>query len=138
MGRVSGNGSVPVSGKTGKPRSAWRKLHIGTDPEDGEIVTSDLTDHDVGDVTVLPALLDQVEGRIVHFLGDGAYDGDPTYRLLKQRRQTLPLPEVIVPPRGASLGLVKAEDLVRERDRHVQTIQDRGRMNWQKAALTAP
>ena len=78
--------------KTGKPRSAWRKLHIGIDPDDGEIVASDLTDHDVSDVTVLPDLLDQVEGRINRFLGDGAYDGDPTYRLLKQHRQALPLP----------------------------------------------
>jgi len=92
--------------KTGKPRSAWRKLHLGIDPDDGEIVASDLTDHDVGDVTVLPDLLDQVDSRINSFLGDGAYDGDPTYRLLKQRRQALPLPEVIVPPRGAGQGLV--------------------------------
>ena len=120
--------------KTGKPRSAWRKLHIGIDPDDGEIVASDLSDHDVGDVTALTDLQDQVEGRIVHFLGDGAYDGDPTYRLLKQRRQALPLPEVIVPPRGMGKGLAKAEDPLRQRDRHVQTIQDRGRMNWQKAS----
>ena len=110
------------------------ELHLGIDPDDGEIVASDLTDHDVGDVTILPNLLDQVEGRIVRFLGDGAYDGDPTYRLLKHRRQALPLPEVIVPPRGAGQGLAKSEDALRQRDRHVQKIQDRGRMNWQKAS----
>lgn len=120
--------------KTGKPRSGWKKLHIGIDPDDGEIVASELTDHDVGDVTVLPDLLDQIDGRIRRFFGDGAYDGDPTYRLFIQRRQNLPLPEVIVPPRGVSQGLAKAEDLLRQRDRHVQTIQDRGRMNWQRAS----
>lgn len=62
-----------------------------------------------GDVTVLSDLLDQMDGRIDKFLADGAYDGDPTYQFLIQRPQSLPLPEVIVPPRGASLGLAKAE-----------------------------
>ena len=120
--------------KAGKPRRSWRKLHIGIDADNGDIVASDLTDKDVGDVTVLPDLLDQVDGQIRRFLGDGAYDGDPTYRLLTGRRQTLPIPEVIVPPRGAGLGLAKAEDVLRQRDRHVQAIQDRGRMAWQKSS----
>ena len=120
--------------KTGEPRSAWRKLYIGIDPDDGEIVASDLTDHDVGDVTVLHDPLDQVPGRIHRILGDGAYDGDPTYHLFIQHPQSLPLPEVIVSPRGAGQGLAKAEDLLRQRDRHVQTIQDRGRMAWQKSS----
>ena len=83
--------------KTGKPCSAWRKLHLGIDPGDGEIVASDLTDHDVGDVAVLPDLVDQVGGRLDNFLADDAYDGDPAYRLLTQRRQVLPLPKVIGP-----------------------------------------
>ena len=97
-------------------------------------MAADLTDKDVGDVTVLPDLLDQVDGRIDKFLADGAYDGDPTYQLFIRRPQSLPLPEVIVPPRGVSQGLAKAEDLLRQRDRHVQAIQDRGRMAWQKSS----
>jgi len=123
-------------GKAGKPRRSWRKLHLGIDADNGDIVASDLTNKDVGDVTILPDLLHQVDGRIHRFLGDGAYDGDPTYRLLTQRRQALPLPEVIVPLRGAGLGLglAKAEDLLRQRDRHVQAIQDKGRMAWQKSS----
>lgn len=108
--------------KAGKPRRSWKKLHLGIDADNGDIVASDLTDKDVGDVTVLPDLLDQVEGRVHRFLGDGAYDGDPTYRLLTQRRQALPLPEVIVPPRRAGLGLAKATDFVRQRDRHIMAI----------------
>lgn len=120
--------------KAGKPRRSWKKLHLGIDASNGDIVASDLTDKDVGDVTVLPDLLDQVDSRINRLLGDGAYDGDPTYRALKQRRQALPLPEVIVPPRGAGQGLARAEDLLRQRDRHVKTIEDRGRMAWQKSS----
>lgn len=118
----------------GKSRRSWRKLHLGIDPADGEIVASDLTNKDVGDVTVLPDLLDQVESRIDRFLADGAYDGDPTYQLFIQRPQSLPLPDVIIPPRGAGQGLAKAEDLLRQRDRHVKSIEDRGRMAWQKSS----
>ncbi|MEM9670905.1 MAG: IS5 family transposase, partial [Pseudomonadota bacterium] len=95
----------------GKSRRSWRKLHLGIDPADGDIVASELTNKDVGDVTVLPDLLDQVESRIDRFLADGAYDGDPTYQLFIQRPQSLPLPDVIIPPRGAGRGLAKAEDL---------------------------
>ena len=120
--------------KAGKSRRSWRKLHLGIDPANGDIVATDLTDKDIGDVTVLPDLLDQVDGRINKFLADGAYDGGPTYQLLIQRPQSLPLPEVIVPPRGAGLGLAKAEDLLRQRDRHVKAIQDQGRMGWQKSS----
>ena len=46
---------------------------MGMDADSGDIVTSDLIDKDVDDVTVLPGLLDQVKGRIDRFLGDGAY-----------------------------------------------------------------
>ena len=109
-------------------------MHVGIDPDDSEIVASDLTDHDDADVTILPALLGQLDGRIDRFLGDGAFDGDAACRLLKQRRQSLPLPDVILPPRGTSFGLAKAKDALRQRDRHVQMIQDKGRMGWQRAS----
>ena len=36
--------------------------------------------------------------------------------------------------RGAGLGLAKAEDLLRQRDRHVKAIQDQGRLAWQKSS----
>ncbi len=67
--------------KAGKPRRFWQKLHLGIDPDNGEIVAFDLTDKDVADVTALPDILDQVDGRISKFLADGAYDGDSTYQL---------------------------------------------------------
>lgn len=60
--------------KLRKPYSEWRKLHLGIDAGVSEIVASNLTGHDAGEVTVLSELLDQVDGRIGRFLGDGAYD----------------------------------------------------------------
>ncbi len=50
----------------------WRKLHLGIDLENGEILCSELTEDNVGDPTVVSDMLDQVEGPVATFLGDGA------------------------------------------------------------------
>ncbi len=115
-------------------RRQWRKLHIAIDPDGGEIVASVLTPSDVGDVTVLPDLLEQVDGRIETYLADGAYDGEPTYQRLIQRRQGHPLPRVVTPPRGARDERARELDLLRTRDRHIHAIQSHGRMAWQKSS----
>jgi hypothetical protein len=54
-------------------RKRWRKLHLGFDLVSGEIVCSDLTTDDVGDPTVLPDLLDQIDAPVARFIADGAY-----------------------------------------------------------------
>jgi len=41
---------------------------------------------------------------------------------------------MILPPRRAGQNFAKADDLLHQRDRHVQTIRDKGRMAWQKAS----
>jgi hypothetical protein len=38
-----------------RARRRWRKLHIAVDAESQEVIASDLTGDDVGDVTALPA-----------------------------------------------------------------------------------
>tara|TARA_R110002049_G_scaffold63411_2_gene168592 strand:- start:156 stop:824 length:669 start_codon:yes stop_codon:yes gene_type:complete len=71
--------------KTKRKRRSWRKLHLGLDLANGEIVCSDLTRDDVGDPTALPVLLDQVNGPVCRLFADGAYDGGPTSDLLAAR-----------------------------------------------------
>ena len=44
---------------TGKTRKSWRKLHLGYDPDSGEIVASLLTTDQVGDETALPPEFDR-------------------------------------------------------------------------------
>ncbi len=44
--------------KTKPTRRSWRKLHLGMDLNEGEIVCSDLAYENVGDPPVLPELLD--------------------------------------------------------------------------------
>ncbi|WP_244283505.1 hypothetical protein [Pseudovibrio sp. Tun.PSC04-5.I4] len=63
--------------------------------ESGIIVCSELTEDIVGDPTVVPDILDQVEGPVGTFLGDGAYDGTPTHHEIADRFDGV---EVIIPP----------------------------------------
>ncbi|WP_153039340.1 transposase, partial [Pseudovibrio axinellae] len=49
---------------TAVKRLSSRKLHLGRNLDTGEIVCSELTEERVGDPTLLPDLLDQIEGPV--------------------------------------------------------------------------
>ena len=60
-----------------KRRRAWRVLHLATDADTGRIVASVLTDRDADDGSQVGPLLDQVDGPVASFTGDGAYEPTP-------------------------------------------------------------
>ncbi|SDR46802.1 IS5 family transposase [Pseudovibrio sp. Tun.PSC04-5.I4] len=91
---------------TKKKRRKWRKLHLGLDLESGIIVCRELTEDTVGDPTVVPDLLEQIEGSIATFLGDGAYDGAATRQEIAARYDGV---EVIIPPPKTAVPSPKAE-----------------------------
>ncbi|MEP3298105.1 MAG: transposase, partial [Pseudoruegeria sp.] len=130
--------------KTKRKRRSWRKLHLGLDLSSGEIICSDLTKDDVGDPTVLPVLLDQVDGPVSQFLApfrrlqakayqamDGAYDGDPTSDLLTARFGST-IEVTVPPPKNAILSPNVAKDPT-ARDRDIAAISSHERIAWQKA-----
>jgi hypothetical protein len=47
-----------------RPRRRWRKLHLGINAKTHEIVASELTADDVGDISAMPELLDQIETEV--------------------------------------------------------------------------
>ena len=49
----------------------WRKLHIGMDADTHEIVAVELTTDDVGDVSEIPHLLDQIGADVAAMTADG-------------------------------------------------------------------
>jgi hypothetical protein len=106
----------------------WRKLHLAVDADTHEIVAVDLTTDDVGDVSMIPDLLDQIEGPVGSMTADGAYDGQVVYDAITQRH---PEARVIIPPRSTA---VPSETPTSQRDRHLQTITERGRINWQRSS----
>ena len=76
-------------------------------------------------------LLDQVEGPVASFTGDGAYDQASVYDSVAERH---PEAAVIIPPRATAVPSGTAESEPTPRDRHLQPIAEHGRMAWQKAS----
>jgi hypothetical protein len=58
-----------------RSRRRWRKLHLGVDADTHEIVAVELTLDDVGDISVMPGLLNQIDVDVASMTADGAYDG---------------------------------------------------------------
>jgi hypothetical protein len=114
-----------------KTRRSWRKLHIGTDANTGEIVATALTTNDVDDASQIGRLLDQVERPVASFTGDGAYDQDSVYQTITKRD---PGALVVVPPRATAVPSETAETEPTQRDRHLQCIAYKGRIGWQKVS----
>ena len=114
-----------------KRRRAWRVLHLVTDADTGRIVASVLTDKDADDGSQVGPLLERIDGAVVSFTGDGAYDRDDVYAEVAARH---PAAAVVVPPRSNAVPSDTAEIAPTQRDRHLRCITERGRMGWQKAS----
>ena len=70
--RLCGPGEWLVEKHGTRRRRSWRKLHLGVDADAGRIVASALTGHDADDGAQVDLLLDQVDGPVASFTGDGA------------------------------------------------------------------
>src|SRR3954466_6602127 len=129
--KLCGPGEWLVEKHGTKARRSWRKLHIGRDADTGQIVAATLTTHDVDDGSQVGPLLDQVDGPIASFTGDGAYDQDGVYASVAERH---PEAAIIVPPRTTAVPSRATETAPTQRDRHLQLIAKRGRRGWQTAS----
>jgi hypothetical protein len=113
--------------KHGKRSSRhWRKPHIAMNANTHEIVASELTTDDTGDITAVPELPDQIDGSLTSVTGDGAYDADVVYDEISPR---YPEADVIIPPRSTA---VISEGGTTRRDEHLRTIETHGRIGWQR------
>ena len=111
-----------------RTRRRWRKLHLGVDPGTHEIVAVELTPDDVGDVSEMPELLDQIDAAVESLAADGAYDGEAVYDAVAERH---PEASVIIPPRATA---VPHETTTTQRDRHLEAIGKHGRISWQRSS----
>jgi len=129
--KLCGAGEWLVEKHGTKTRRSWRKLHIGMDANTGKVVAVALTTNDVDDAGQIGPLLDQVEGPVASFTGDGAYDQDGVYRTVTDRH---PDAAVIVPPRATAVPSGMAETEPTQRDRHLRCVAEKGKIGWQKAS----
>jgi hypothetical protein len=107
-------------------RRRLRKLDLGIDVVTHEIVASELTPDDVGGVSEMPALLDQIDAEVASMTANGAYDGEAVYDAVAERH---PEAVVIIPLRETA---VQNESTTTQRDRHIAEIEKHGRMGWQR------
>jgi transposase len=128
--KVYGAGEWQQAKHGGRDRRSWRKLHLAVNPDSGELLACTLTDKDAGDPSQVGTLLDQVAGDITSVTADGAYDGEPVYQAVANRA---PEAAVIIPPRATAKPRAQAGQAPTQRDRHLQTIAQRGRRGWQQA-----
>jgi hypothetical protein len=129
--KLCGPGEWLVEKHGSRRRRGWRKLHLATDADTGRIVAAVLTDHDADDGSQVGALLEQVEGPVASFTGDGAYDRDDVYTEVAAQHSEA---AVVVPPRANAVPSEAAETAPTQRDQHLQVIAERGRMGWQRAS----
>ena len=129
--KLCGSGEWPLEKHGTKSRRSWRKLHIAVDTDTGQIAAAVLTTNDVDDASQVGTLLDQVDRPVASFTADGAYDQDGVYGQVAARHPEAP---VIVPPRSSEVPSNTAQTAPTMRDHHLQIIEDRGRMAWQKVA----
>ena len=123
--KVFGTGEWHLEKYGGQARRSWRKLHLAVDPKTGEILASELTSNEDGDASLVGPLLDQIKRPIGTVLADGAYDGEPVYRAVTAHS---PDAEVIIPPRATAVPSDTAESAPTQRDCHIQTINELGRV----------
>jgi hypothetical protein len=129
--RLSGPGEWLTEKHGTKKRRAWRKLHLGVDAGSGRIEAMELTGHETDDGSRVGPLLDQVDDEVASFTADGAYDRADVYGAIADRH---PEAAVAVPPRRDAVPSDTAGTAPTQRDQHLLTIAEHGRMRWQKAS----
>ena len=129
--KVYGEGEWKVRKHGYSKRRTWRKLHLGADPENGEIQAVRLTENSVSDDATVKELLEQIEQRLLACAADGAYDKRKVYDALNKHS---PEVEILIPPRKNARiwqhGNLKAERL--KRDENLRYIRKHGRQQWKE------
>jgi hypothetical protein len=127
--KIYGEGEWKVRQHGVSKRRTWRKLHLGANPEDGEIQAVVLTENSVSDDEVVETLLQQIDQEIARFVADGAYDKRKVYDSLNGHSPNV---DILIPPRKNARiwkhGNTKAERL--KRDENLRFIRKHGRKTW--------
>jgi hypothetical protein len=127
--KVHGAGEWLTEKHGARVHRSWRKLHLAVDANNNMIVASILTEKEVDDPSQVLPLLDQFSGEITQVTADGAYDGEPTYQVIAARSADI---TVVIPPRATAVPSENADTSPTQRDRHIASIAQRGRLGWQE------
>jgi hypothetical protein len=131
--KIYGEGEWKVRQHGVSKRRTWRKLHIGANPEDGEIQAVVLTKNSISDDAMVEVLLEQIEQEIEKLAADGAYDKRKVYDCLNAHSPNV---QILIPPRKNARiwqhGNTKTERL--KRDQNLRTLRKDGRKEWKQTS----
>jgi hypothetical protein len=129
--KIYGEGEWKVRQHGVSKRRTWRKLHLGVNPDDGEIQAVLLTTNSVSDDQAVDPLLAQIEPTLLDFAADGSYDKRKVYAGLNAHS---PAVNILIPPRkNAHIwqhGNTQAERL--QRDENLRAVRKQGRKAWKE------
>jgi hypothetical protein len=129
--KIYGEGEWKVRTHGKSKRRTWRKLHVGIDPDSGEIQAAALTENSISDDAMVEPLLEQIEQPIDRLAADGSYDKRKVYNGLNPYA---PNAGILIPPRkNARLwkhGNSKSER--HKRDENLRYIRKHGRKDWKQ------
>lgn len=127
--KVYGEGEWKVRKHGYSKHRIWRKLHLGGNPDNGEILAVILTGNSTSDDAVVKEMLAQIEQTLLSCAADGAYDKRKVYDALNEHS---PEVDILIPPRkNAHIwqhGNSKEERL--KRDENLRYIRQHGRQQW--------
>jgi len=127
--KVYGEGEWKVRKHGYSKHRTWRKLHLGGNPDNGEILAVVLTGNNISDDAVVKEMLTQIEQALLACAADGAYDKRKVYDALNEHS---PEVDILIPPRkNAHIwqhGNSKEERL--KRDENLRYIRQHGRQKW--------
>jgi hypothetical protein len=131
--KVYGEGEWKVRKHGYSKRRTWCKLHLGGNPDTGEIFAATLTGNNISDDAVVKEMLTQIEQALLSCAADGAYDKRKVYNALNEHS---PEVDILIPPRkNAHIwqhGNSKKERL--KRDEHLRYIRQHSRQQWKNDA----
>jgi len=129
--KIYGEGEWKVRKHGYSKHRTWRKLHLGTNPDNGEIQVAVLTENSTSDDAVVKEMLEQIEQTILACAADGAYDKRRVYTALNHHS---PEVEILIPPRKNARiwqhANSKQERL--QRDENLRYIRKHGRRQWKE------
>jgi hypothetical protein len=127
--KIFGEGEWKVRKHGYSKHRTWRKLHLGANPDTGEIQGVVLTENSVSDDAVVKEMLEQIEPTVLSCAADGAYDKRRVYEALNEHS---PQVDILIPPRKNARiwqhGNLQAERL--KRDENLRYIRKHGRKSW--------
>lgn len=129
--KIYGEGEWKVRKHGYSKHRTWRKLHMGGNPDNGEIQAVILTENSVSDDAVVKELLEQIEDCLLACAADGAYDKRKVYEALNWHS---PAVDILIPPRKNARiwqhGNSKEERY--KRDENLRCIRKHGRQHWKE------